>query len=199
MKLKFYLAGIIIAGVAGYFVEPKIRGQLVNPTPAAAKIPALPAVAVELPKPVAEASPAALTDIALMPEPAADVVAIEPEVVVPAEPELPVAGPEPVVVASVLPEVIPEFVPTGTAAEIAIIKAMQANLKAGRVNEFKYSQVSEWKAGPDITVAGEAYQTGLAAYKAKTAFGEKKIQVKAILKANSVVRWIWPKSGIEIH
>ena len=55
-----------------------------------------------------------------------------------------------------------------------------------------------WKPEANETVDGVVYQTGSAAYKAETIFGVKTIQAKALIRGGKVVRWIWPKSGMEI-
>ena len=65
--------------------------------------------------------------------------------------------------------------------------------------EFKFEQVEGWKAGEEETVDGESYQTGLAAYKAQTIFGEKTVQAKALIKGGKVVKWIYAKTGMEIR
>ena len=76
---------------------------------------------------------------------------------------------------------------------------MQASIKGGEIKEFSFDQVLEWQAtdGPE-KFDGETYQTGIAAYKAETVFGVKTIQAKALIKDGKVVRWLWPKSGMEI-
>jgi hypothetical protein len=80
----------------------------------------------------------------------------------------------------------------------AVVKAMQESIRGGKVQEFKYEQVLGWKAAGDEQIDGESYQTGLVAYKAETIFGVKTIQAKALIKDGTVVKWIWPKSGMEI-
>ncbi len=82
--------------------------------------------------------------------------------------------------------------------EEGVVQAMQASITAGQVKEFTFDQVLEWKADADETVEGETYQIGLLSYKAETIFGTKTIQAKALLKGGKVLRWIWPKSGMEI-
>jgi hypothetical protein len=75
---------------------------------------------------------------------------------------------------------------------------MQQSIKNGQVKEFTFDQVLEWKAGPNETVDGDSFQTGLVSYKAETIFGVKTIQAKALIKNGKALRWIWPKSGMEI-
>ena len=76
---------------------------------------------------------------------------------------------------------------------------MKASIQAGEIKEFGFDQVLEWVAGEgEETIDGESYQTGLASYKAETVFGVKTIHAKALIKGGKVVRWLWPKSGMEI-
>lgn len=75
---------------------------------------------------------------------------------------------------------------------------MQESIKAAQIKEFTFAQVLDWKADEPETTDGETYQTGLISYKAETIFGVKTIQAKALVKGDKVVRWIWPKSGMEI-
>ena len=146
------------------------------------------------PPPVADNPPPAPAPVP-QPEP---VPAPEPAPVVqpqPAVEPVPEPAPEPVV------EPVPEPVSPGGAGlgEPGIVKAMQQSIRSGQIQEFKFEQVLGWKAGPEEEVDGEKYQTGLVAYKAETIFGVKNIQAKALIKDGQVIRWIWPKSGMEIR
>lgn len=96
------------------------------------------------------------------------------------------------------PEPEPEPVPTNLNAE-QIVSAMQESVKGGGIKEFKFEQVEGWKAGEEENVDGEMYQTGLAAYKAQTIFGEKTVQAKALIQKGKVVKWIYAKTGMEIR
>jgi hypothetical protein len=104
------------------------------------------------------------------------------------------------------PESTPEATPDSSndsaapaaVGEEGVVQAMQASITAGQIKEFTFDQVLEWKADADETVEGEIYQVGLLSYKAETIFGTKTIQAKALLKGGKVLRWIWPKSGMEI-
>jgi hypothetical protein len=87
---------------------------------------------------------------------------------------------------------------TNTVSDSDIVNAMQENIREGKIKEFNFDQVLDWKAGTTEMVEGESYQTGLASYKADTIFGIKTIEAKALLKGGKVQRWIWPKSGLEI-
>lgn len=75
---------------------------------------------------------------------------------------------------------------------------MQESIRDGQIKEFRFEQVLNWKAGEKETVDGQDFQTGLISYKAETIFGVKTIQAKALIQNGKVLRWIWPKSGMEI-
>ena len=75
---------------------------------------------------------------------------------------------------------------------------MQASISAKQIKEFDAKQVNNWAVDADETIDGQIYQTGLVTYKAETIFGVKNIQARALIKDGKVVRWIWPKSGVEI-
>jgi len=76
---------------------------------------------------------------------------------------------------------------------------MKVSVAAGAVNEFSLAQVQGWEAGEQESVDGESYQTGIAAYKAKTIFGVKTVQAKALIKDGKVVKWVYAKTGMEIR
>jgi len=75
---------------------------------------------------------------------------------------------------------------------------MKAHVQAGNIKEFTFKQVQGWKAGPDEVVSGEPNQTGLVRYTAETIMGTKSIDAKALIKDGAVLKWIYPKSGMEI-
>jgi hypothetical protein len=79
-----------------------------------------------------------------------------------------------------------------------VVVIMQESIRDKQIKEFNFGQVLTWTAGPNETVEGQAFQTGLVSYKAETIFGVKTIQAKALIQNGKVVRWIWPKSGMEI-
>ncbi|MBJ7396744.1 MAG: hypothetical protein JHC76_11930 [Akkermansiaceae bacterium] len=83
-------------------------------------------------------------------------------------------------------------------ADADLVQVMQASIDAGQIKEFTKAQVLSWTSSTDEIAEGETYQIGLAAYKAETIFGIKTIQAKAMIQSGKVVRWIWPKSGMEI-
>ncbi|MDB4500630.1 hypothetical protein N9224_00425 [Akkermansiaceae bacterium] len=105
--------------------------------------------------------------------------AVEP--MVPAEPE---PEPEPVSVAKLTPE--------------RIVEVMKKSIEGGAVKVFTLDQVTDWKAAEDEDIDGVEYQTGLAAYKAQTIFGEQLVQAKALIKDGKVEKWLYAKTGMEI-
>ena len=156
----------------------------VTPNPDTTAIADNTSVEMDVPDPdqeVAVADPEAIDGEA---EPAVPPVAVnEPEATDTPVAEDPVVEPEPVV--------------SGGADDV--VSVMQASIKAGDIKEFTFEQVLDWKANdaPE-TIEGESYQSGLASYKAETVFGVKTIQAKALVQDGKVVRWLWPKSGMEI-
>ncbi len=99
------------------------------------------------------------------------------------------------------PEPMPEPEPKPVVPDgpVDVVSVMQASIKSGTIKEFGFDQVLNWEAveAPE-TIEGEEYQTGIASYKAETVFGVKTIQAKALIKGGTVVKWLWPKSGMEI-
>lgn len=112
-------------------------------------------------------------------------------------PEPPVADnqPEP----EPMPEPAPEPAVTPEPAGNDIVGIMKKSIANGEVKEFTLDQVLDWKPGEVETVDGSSYQTGMLTYKAETIFGVRTIQAKALIHNGEVVRWIWPKSGMEIR
>ncbi|MCH2063182.1 MAG: hypothetical protein MK194_05605 [Roseibacillus sp.] len=110
--------------------------------------------------------------------------------------ENPTPSPAPAPAPEPAPEPEPE--PANLNAE-QIVEAMKESVKGEGIKEFKLEQVEGWKAGEDENIDGEMYQTGLAAYKAQTIFGEKTVQAKALIKEGKVVKWIYAKTGMEIR
>ena len=144
-----------------------------NPEPRPVPPPTLPEIAANTP-PKANPTPAPEPKPGPAPEPG------------------PAPAPEPA------PEPEPEPEPANLSAE-QIVAAMKESVKGGGIKEFKFEQVEGWKAGEEENVDGEMYQTGLAAYKAQTIFGEKTVQAKALIKEGDVVKWIYAKTGMEIR
>ncbi|MES2474581.1 MAG: hypothetical protein V4640_02290 [Verrucomicrobiota bacterium] len=148
-----------------------------------AEIPSTPAATV--PTTGDSAEPPAMPEPPPVPEPAP-----EPEI---AANDPATAQPEPAVPAG---EPAAPAAPTG--GPVDVVQTMQESVKSGQIKEFKFDQVTEWKAGEPETVDGESLETGTALYKAVTFLGEKTIEAKAFIKGGKVQRWIWPRSGMEI-
>ena len=163
---------------------PSAENSAPSPTPPAT----LPEIARnDTPAPVPSPPPA--SGPAPAPEPA------------PAPGPAPAPEPEPEPAAGTDPEKMePEAAPAPASLDAEqIVSAMKESVKAGSIKEFKFEQVEGWKAGEEETVDGESYQTGLAAYKAQTIFGEKTVQAKALIKGGKVIKWIYAKTGMEIR
>jgi hypothetical protein len=117
----------------------------------------------------------------------------------------PEPAPEPAPEPTPAPEPAPTPTPPATpatdappAAPTNVVIIMQESVRDGQIKEFKFEQVLGWKAGENETMDKQVFQTGLVSYKAETIFGVKTIQAKALIQDGKVVRWIWPKSGMEI-
>lgn len=160
-----------------------------------------PIAATDLLEQLAANPPGPATTVAQTdPEPAP-----EPEPVAQLEPE-PEPAPPPAIAQNDVemeqpaptPEPAPAPAPAAPAAPADVVSIMQQSIRGGEIKEFTFDQVLGWKPEADETVDGETFQTGVAAYKADTIFGVKTIQAKALIKDGKVVRWIWPKSGMEI-
>ncbi|MEM1085392.1 MAG: hypothetical protein AAGI48_14865 [Verrucomicrobiota bacterium] len=136
-----------------------------------------------------------VTQLVSTPPPAPPVASNDP---MPAQP--PAGGtppaPEP---AAPEPEPEPEPEPAKRLSDEEIVAVMQESVKAGQIKEFTFDQVLGWKATEDKESDGDTFQSGLASYKAETIFGVKNIQAQALIKEGKVVKWIWPKSGMEIN
>lgn len=226
MKGTLAIFGLAVAGVAGYFMEPSMRYQLTGLAPGevvakagvvagagegklAVPQPVVPAEIAPVPKPVP--APTAV------PEPAP---VAPPERVVPEPPAVAQVDPEPAaegdggsglvpgvaVVPEVPPAPQPEPEPEPAAPEpvappagpVDVVAVMKKHIADGNIKEFTFQQVAGWKAGADEVLDGETYQTGLIRYNAETIFGTKLIEAKALIRDGEVVKWIWPKSNMEI-
>ncbi|WP_338286781.1 hypothetical protein [Luteolibacter sp. LG18] len=221
MNLTNTILAVAIAGAAGYFAEPTLRPTLTGEKPAAKKrvvkeetpsatdvIPALTPKVEPKPEPI--------------PEPPAPVVEPKPEPVTPpVEPEpkpepAPEPKPEPAPVQPATPvepkmeepkqeapkEEAKEEPKAASSAlmlnEEQIVKAMQRSVQTGNFKELSAGKPISWKATEPETIGGEKYQTGILEYSGETIFGVRPIQAKALLQDGVVVKWISPKSGMEI-
>jgi len=149
--------------------------------------------AVPTPEPVPEPVPEPT------PEPA-------PALVPPPIPEpapVPVPEPEPVPRGDSQPETptpppTPEATAAATLGDADVVKIMQESYRSGLIKEFVVEKAVGWKATGQETIDGASYLTGLVDYSAETIFGVKSVQAKALIKDGKVVKWISPKSGMEI-
>ena len=224
MKGTLAIFGLAVAGVAGYFMEPSMRYQLTGLAPGevVAKAGVVASAGdrkVAVPQPVVppETAPASVPVPAPVPEPAPVVV---PEPLVPEPPAVAQVAPEPAVEGdggsglvpgvAVVPEVPPapqpEAEPEPAAPEpvappagpVDVVAVMKKHIADGNIKEFTFQQVAGWKVGAEEVIDGETYQTGLIRYNAETIFGTKLIEAKALIRDGEVVKWIWPKSNMEI-
>jgi hypothetical protein len=129
------------------------------------------------------------------------VVEAPPEVVVekPAPAPEPIPEPAPAPEPAPIPEPAPmvEAVPEGP---VDIVALMKASISAAEIKEFTTEQVLEWNdAGALETIDGVEYQIGNISFKSETAFGLKTMHAKALIKDRKVARWIWAKTGLDIH
>jgi outer membrane biosynthesis protein TonB len=199
MKTFLIVFGIAVAGVLGFMSEPALRITLTGP---AVKTPAS---VVTPEQPVAE-SETVSTIITDEPPPAPEPVNVPEDPPIQPEPQPepePAAEPQPEPTLDAEPAVEPEPEPVEPEEPVAVIetdvvKIMQKSIQDGDIDEFTSEQVLEWKAEAEETVDDEVFQTGTATYKAETIFGVKNIQAKALIQDGKVVRWVWPKSGVEI-
>jgi hypothetical protein len=116
-------------------------------------------------------------------------------------PTPPTPAPTPPTDVSDPPAPAPEPAPAadGKLTPEEIVEVMKASIKAGEIKEFTFEQVQDWKAGEEEDVDGETFQTGMAAYKAQTIFGEKIVQATALIKDRKVQKWIYSKTRMEIR
>lgn len=225
MKLFLTLVGVALAFAVGYRLEPNFRANLTgksanveapstapvetDPKSAVVIAPPPPPAPVVAPIPAVEPTPAptpapetelALEDSNLEPaidaesqpaneDEATDLAAAEDEM-----DQTPVVeeAPEPAAAAAT---------PPATPEANDVVSLMKAGIAAGALKDhIKPDQILGWKDTGEETIDGQAYQTGLVAYRAKTIFGENStIEAKALVRDGKIERWIWPKSGMEIE
>lgn len=211
MKTILLILVVAGAGFLGYFAEPSLRSKLTGSLPnhpkatAVPQTEAIPEAPVQLePEPSHEPAPTPLQDVASVVEAAPEATPAEavPETPAQLEPELSPPPTEPAPLTETAPPTEPapltESVDAPAPTDSDVVQVMQASIDAGQIKEFTKAQVLSWTTSTDEIADGETYQIGLAAYKAETIFGIKTIQAKAMIQSGKVVRWIWPKSGMEI-
>ena len=215
MKSILFILVVAGAGMLGYFAEPSLRSKLTGSLPnrpATSAVPqteAIPEAPVQLePEPSQEPAPVPPQDVAPPAEATPEAMPAEAVPETPAqlepEPSPPPAEPAPLTEPTPPTESAPPTEPApltesvDAPADSDVVQVMQASIDAGQIKEFTKAQVLSWATSTDEIADGETYQIGLAAYKAETIFGIKTIQAKAMIQSGKVVRWIWPKSGMEI-
>jgi hypothetical protein len=125
-----------------------------------------------------------------VPEPAPEPAPV-PEPEAPSEP-VPVFEPQPE------PQAEPAPAPPAN-VPVDVVAIMRDSIRNGEIKKFGFTKVKDWKAAADETIDGEIYQIGLVTYEDETLFGVQTIQAKALIQNGRVVRWIWPKSGVQIE
>ena len=214
MKYFFPMLCVVAAGGAGYVFEPKITPNLITDiktTERVTEIPvdgggekkpeketALPKVdTTPTPPPVVKNDP-----VTPAPEPAP-----EPPPVVKNDPEpTPAPAPAPTPPPEAVPAPAPLTPPPaetpvaagGALSPEQIEKVMQESLKAAKMEDIKFEDVTKWTAGSEETLDGVNYQTGEAAFKASTIFGTKTMYAKALIKDGKVARWVWKTSNLDL-
>lgn len=184
---------------AGARVTPiRVEGSLLVVSPFAGPLEgAIPITVTDLMAQLGPTPPP--VPVAPTPAPPPPKIAAEPEVPEPPVPaEMPPAEPEEKPAPEVAAAPTPEAVSTGPLAPRQIVELMQSAIKADALTEFTFDQVLTWEPGEDESRDGESFQTGNVVYKAETIFGVKNIQAQALIKDGKIVRWVWPKSGMEI-
>ncbi len=198
MKFLLLLIFVAFAFIAGYLTEPKFRMQLTgksadshNPETGNKKKPVVDDEIPFVTNPVVPTSPTTVPtpdpvvpETPTTPETIPTTPPVTPDPTPPVEPEVPVtpATPE---------------TPTQTAD---VVLVMKASIASGQVSKFSAAQVLDWQAGASTeTIDGETYQIGNVTYQAETPFGTKNLPAKALIKDGKVVRWISPKSGMQIE
>lgn len=168
MKYAVIILALFLTFLAGYVVEPMMRGILVAPPrveePAAVPEPFVP-----------EAPP----DPGPQPQP-------EPE----PEPE-PELEPEPE------PEPEPDPLPAAP-TDNEIRQVMYQSIQRAEIDRFTIGQVSEWKEFGEEEIDGVTYQFGLLEYREPTLFGEREREAKALIRDGKVEKWIWTSNGLRI-
>lgn len=208
MKTLLFLSGIAVAWVLGYMYEPSLRPSLIGSTAKPLPSMAPPQEPEKDATPIPASSPVEAESVTVPQE--TPVTIPEPQPTAQVKPVTPVeheptasVEPEPTPQKAVIPE--PQKpaqpakpVPTANTREVDVVKLMQSSIRKREISEFQYNDVVDWKQAPNETYQGSVFQVGIASYKAETVMGEKQILAKALIKDGKIVRWIWPKSGLQI-
>lgn len=81
----------------------------------------------------------------------------------------------------------------------AVVALMKANVAAGKVSEFTAAQVKTWKAGEDLELDGETYQTGRVFFEAESILGTNQYEAIALIEDGEIVKWLWAKNKLEMR
>ncbi len=206
MKFLYLLFAVLIATAAGYLTEPSLRVSLTGKSANSEKLKRTPkkrgnATSQLRPEPGISSNPPVApptpTPVVQPPNP----VEPTPTPVAPTTPE--VVDIDPPVTLDPFGAETPETpkVQTETPVNTAdVVAVMKASIASRQISKFTASQVLEWQAGTSTeTFDGVAYQIGNVTYQAETPFGTKNLPAKALIKDGKVVRWISPKSGMQIE
>lgn len=218
MKYLYLLFVVMIATAAGYLTEPSLRMSLTGKSSNSEKpkrapkkrgnatsqhrseldIPSNSPVTPPTPTPVVQPpTPVVQPPTPVTPTP----TPVEPTPVVPKTPEV-VAIDPPVTLdpfGAEAPET-PKVQPETSVKKSDVVAVMKASIASRQISKFTASQVLDWQAGTSTELFdGVAYEIGNVTYQAETPFGTKNLPAKALIKDGKVVRWISPKSGMQIE
>ena len=76
---------------------------------------------------------------------------------------------------------------------------MKSELETKPLTEFSADKIATYKAGETETIDGVEYQTGTASYMKKTMFGDRTLSAKALIKNGVLVKWVSPKTGLQLQ
>lgn len=213
MKFLSIVAAALLAFIAGYKLEPSLRGVF-TAKPPVGDMAATPVVPKELQTititgQVTFYDNAASRLVNLVPGTEVKLLRVEDgqAIIMSNESKSPIsidvsltslATPPPEREPAAEPEPEPEAVETPEPEPDASVKIMQQSVSDEEIAEFQADQVRQWLPGPEETVDGETYQTGTVLYDKEMLFGDKTLKAKALIKDGKVVRWFWPELGMDI-
>jgi hypothetical protein len=213
MKFLYLLFTVLIATAAGYLTEPSLRVSLTGKSADSEKLKKTskkrgnatsqhrPELGIPSNPPVEPLTPTPVVQPPTPVEPTPTPVTPTPTPVVPTIPEVVDIDP-PVTLdpfGAETPET-PKVQPETLVKTADVVAVMKASIASRQISKFTASQVLDWQAGTSTeTFDGVAYQIGNVTYQAETPFGTKNLPAKALIKDGKVVRWISPKSGMQIE
>ncbi len=107
-------------------------------------------------------------------------------------------APAPVPTPAPAPALTPEPTATGPMSSSDVVAIMKNSLMNKQIHEIGFEQVSNWQPGPVETIGGQSYDTGTIIYSTEFLGTKRDVEAKALIQNGKVIRWIWPKSGIEL-